>query len=238
MNRHAHSRGFTLIELLVVIAIIAILAAILFPVFGAARERARVATCVSNARNVGMCVRMYVDDNANIWPLFHAYNTQAPHLGVEAVLLPYSKDKDIFRCPDDSGGPALDGTGLTSYHEAFGSSYRFTKGTFSVVNGVSRENDALLGMPTRMINDGAFEYPSQTRIIRDEMMPWASPKNDPGGARYYYGDQWFQQWHPGGATMIFADGHAEFVTTAAQFDQQYVSPDGVMSRDGYGNGYD
>ncbi len=174
-SNRAHT-GFTLIELLVVIAIIAILAGILFPVFAKARDRARTAACLSNGRQIGMAVRMYVDDWSDTWPVFQAYNTQQPHLGVEVALLAYSKDKNIFRCPNDSGGPALSGTGFDTYHAAFGSSYRFTKGCFSVVNGLSRENDALLDMPTRIVKDGAFIGPSNTRIIRDEMMPWPTRK--------------------------------------------------------------
>src|SRR5438445_788629 len=56
-------RGFTLIELLVVIAVIAILAAILFPVFAQAREAARQTSCGSNMRQIGMAIKMYVQDN-------------------------------------------------------------------------------------------------------------------------------------------------------------------------------
>jgi len=230
------SRGFTLIELLVVISIIAILAAILFPVFGQARERAYTAKCLSNGRQIGSAVRMYVDDWHDTWPIFQAYNTGTPHLGVEAALASYCKSPNIFACPEDCGGPALNGTGKESYAEAYGSSYRFTKGCFSVVNGVSMEDDAPVDMPTRIIHDGEFTLPASTRIIRDEMMPWADPKVDTAGKYYYEG--WYRQWHSMGATVIFADGHAEFVTSGEKFDQEVVSPDGVLSRDGYGHGYD
>src|SRR2546423_11544426 len=112
MNRTSVRQGFTLIELLVVIAIIAILAAILFPVFAQAREQARATSCVSNGRQVGLQVRMYVQDYDETMPIFYAYNSQPPagqigHKGVEVIILPYGKNKDLFKCPDDSGGPGL-----------------------------------------------------------------------------------------------------------------------------------
>ncbi|HEY3266155.1 MAG TPA: prepilin-type N-terminal cleavage/methylation domain-containing protein [Armatimonadota bacterium] len=62
-------RGFTLIELLVVIAIIAILAAILFPVFAKARERAKSTTCLNNLKQLGIAMRMYADDNDGGYPV-------------------------------------------------------------------------------------------------------------------------------------------------------------------------
>ncbi|MFA0737619.1 MAG: hypothetical protein LKKZDAJK_000711 [Candidatus Fervidibacter sp.] len=68
MSRQVLWRGFTLIELLVVIAIIAILAAILFPVFSQAREKARQVTCVSNMKNIGMSLMQYVQDYDETFP--------------------------------------------------------------------------------------------------------------------------------------------------------------------------
>ena len=72
--------GFTLIELLVVIAIIAILAAILFPVFAQARERARMSACLSNMRQIGSALMMYVQDYDETFPhlRFHHPSTKQP----------------------------------------------------------------------------------------------------------------------------------------------------------------
>ncbi|MCX7969137.1 MAG: DUF1559 domain-containing protein [Armatimonadetes bacterium] len=97
--------GFTLIELLVVIAIIAILAAILFPVFSQAREKARQASCLNNAKNMGMAAQMYTDDADETYPpvRFGAGRpcwAPAPHYTSWRILSqPYLRNWKIFDCP-------------------------------------------------------------------------------------------------------------------------------------------
>jgi prepilin-type N-terminal cleavage/methylation domain-containing protein len=90
------SKGFTLIELLVVIAIIAILAAILFPVFAQARDKARQTACLSNAKQIGTAVMMYTQDYDERYPSIDF----AKYL---IVILPYTKNEEIWKCPNESG---------------------------------------------------------------------------------------------------------------------------------------
>src|SRR5713226_8400745 len=100
MDRHRHA--FTLIELLVVIAIIAILAAILFPVFSQAREKGRQTACLSNMKQVGLALQMYAQDWDETTPPgvitahFNEPNAPANFLG---SLVPYTKNLGIFVCP-------------------------------------------------------------------------------------------------------------------------------------------
>lgn len=102
------SRGFTLIELLVVVAIIAILAAILMPVFARAREKARASSCLSNIRQLGLAVKMYADDHDETLPA-----GTAPHMiigsereqlwaYVEDAIEEYVRNEGINWCPSDA----------------------------------------------------------------------------------------------------------------------------------------
>ena len=97
-SRRTHS-AFTLIELLVVIAIIAILAAILFPVFAQAREKARQTSCLSNSKQLGLGVLQYVQDYDESFPLAVGTNWSN---GWAIITQPYVKSYDVFRCPDES----------------------------------------------------------------------------------------------------------------------------------------
>ena len=111
MHRDSASRkikGFTLIELLVVIAIIAILAAILFPVFAKARSKARQATCLSNTKQIGLGIMQYVQDYDETYPMSYYYvNNATSALGyvhVSGMIAPYCKSWGIFVCPEHKMG--------------------------------------------------------------------------------------------------------------------------------------
>ncbi|HAZ62651.1 MAG TPA: hypothetical protein DCZ72_03430 [Armatimonadetes bacterium] len=99
---HRTRRAFTLIELLVVIAIIAILAAILFPVFAKAREKARQTSCASNEKQIMLATLQYVQD-------YDERYFQIPYGGANTmpywdVLQPYMKSRQLFVCPSYTGG--------------------------------------------------------------------------------------------------------------------------------------
>ncbi len=109
--------GFTLIELLVVIAIIAILAAILFPVFASAREKARQTSCASNLKQLGLAFVQYNQDYDEFYPCnigVGGYNGN----GWAGSVFPYVKATGVFACPDDSTQPSSGDT-IISYAENY-----------------------------------------------------------------------------------------------------------------------
>src|SRR5476651_1826255 len=104
IDLHRSKAGFTLIELLVVIAIIAILAAILFPVFARARENARRASCQSNLKQIGLGFAQYIQDYDELYPRNDNSLVAAAGTGGWASyqLQPYIKSVQLFGCPSDS----------------------------------------------------------------------------------------------------------------------------------------
>jgi prepilin-type N-terminal cleavage/methylation domain-containing protein len=136
--RHLRS-GFTLIELLVVIAIIAILAAILFPVFAQARDKARQTACLSNAKQIGLAVTLYVQDYDETFYWQKAWDEQVEmgagfwgasyktYVRWPFAHAPYIKNTDVYRCPSDKGPPdwrnvckAPGGDGCSPWHISYG----------------------------------------------------------------------------------------------------------------------
>ncbi|MBV6459623.1 MAG: hypothetical protein HONBIEJF_02773 [Fimbriimonadaceae bacterium] len=140
-------KGFTLIELLVVIAIIAVLAAILFPVFARAKHQAKQTTCVSNMKQIGGAIGMYMSDYDDIFP--HAvdpidknrpeiwdphpeFQQRIPYMPLlHDALQPYAKSYGVFHCPADDGTDVLDNFPWIEFktspscHKVYGTSYSF-----------------------------------------------------------------------------------------------------------------
>ena len=119
LSRETNRRSFTLVELLVVIAIIAVLAALLLPVLGRAKESARATVCLSNLHQVGVALQIYVPENNNKMPVMRdvvpdpavvATNTFPT---IDKVLAPQLGNQSVLRCPSD----------LAHIFEITGSSY-------------------------------------------------------------------------------------------------------------------
>lgn len=133
MKRTTSATGFTLIEMLVVIALVATLAAMLFPVFASARERARQSSCASNLRQIGLAMAQYAPDYDGLYPYgadpldknvnFRGVDpTTDPVLKdipyLQQTLAPYTKAPAVWRCPDDTGFDVLEEWGNSTTGEA------------------------------------------------------------------------------------------------------------------------
>ena len=213
-------RGFTLIELLVVIAIIAILAAILFPVFAQAREKARQSACLSNCKQMGSAVIMYIQDYDETFPNGSRTTVWFPgpqgswaslpnNAGVDLAvgnlgsqLQPYVKNAGVFACMSDptGGGATSNSTNLA-----------ITRGTYfwnaNIARGCNGTDGSANPVCPPVINFhgtapyslAAIQRPANLQMVQDNNVLYHSrgfgnnPPTEP------------PRWN-----MMFADGHAKF----------------------------
>ncbi len=226
------NRGFTLIELLVVIAIIAILAAILFPVFTQAREKARQTMCLSNCRQMGIAVHMYVQDWDETLPTVKMMGT--PGTSWIEQVQPYVKARLLQRCPSDNS-PAWqeDPPRPTSYgFNAYFDPYHPPHGSPTNPRPVSL---ASVGLPAQCIWSAELaERNSATGMLikGDHFMPmyWGNPPRvvDPmmnmrlWDAQHGIPTTLAITRHNGGANYVFVDGHAKW----HRFEQTWIQVPG------------
>jgi prepilin-type N-terminal cleavage/methylation domain-containing protein/prepilin-type processing-associated H-X9-DG protein len=201
-------RGFTLIELLVVIAIIAILAAILFPVFARAREKARQTSCLSNIKQAGLGILMYAQDYDEML-VRHCYQPPSGGYPWQAAIMPYVKNTQMFRCPSNS--TAVSAVGCSSY--TYNLSTVPGVGTVGCTDRPMAQIQAPAGL--LMIAEGLAAQAWCGYWNRDTATP--DPTNiDPTTGR-----------HNEGMNICYVDGHAKWmkqsnvINTRGLWDSRY-----------------
>ena len=204
-------KGFTLIELLVVIAIIAILAAILFPVFARAREKARQASCQSNLKQIGLAAEMYKSDYDQRYVRGSTQVAGVPGNGVwwMITLQPYMKNMGIVTCPSY---PIAGWCGMGSCEANAGQQYWRWVGGYGINRGYNNVTAQSYTTPAGQ-DEANVPLPAETILVTDSRCVVAAgdthatfdpeiPRTDSPQPR-----------HNDGFMVLFCDGHVKWLKT-------------------------
>jgi len=226
-NKTTDRRGFTLIELLVVIAIIAILAAILFPVFARARENARRTSCLSNMKQIGLGFMQYTQDYDEKLPRNEYAWSGTGLINWDEAIYPYVKSTQLFQCPSavgastaastqynqDATGTSLTGQWTGFPNRDYGMNGYLVPGLASTIGGALVDNNGFLALASI---GNAAEVFLAGEARRSNLGGWYGSilyahnsstqityGNDQGGV--------FGSIHLEGANWLYADGHAKWL---------------------------
>ena len=199
--------GFTLIELLVVIARVSILAAILFPVFGRARENARRASCQSNLKQIGLATTQYTQDYDERMPFQPGQKSGEPFTNPAAndsnyffQVFPYVKSWQMFKCP--SATPSTDVDSPVGIND-----------TNYLINGVI-STDPVAGNIGRHI--ASIPEPATIIAVQESNVSfryvYLRPRrhNAAGQYRYWLPNKFYSTTHFDGGNLLFVDGHVKW----------------------------
>jgi prepilin-type N-terminal cleavage/methylation domain-containing protein len=210
-------RGFTLIELLVVIAIIAILAAMLLPALSGAKARAKTICCVSNLRQIGMAMTIYLSDNEDNFPYTGNDTRLMPLSDMWRLLDPIiGTNASFYVCPADTGpfnvlyvelSGSLQSPPITTSNLSVASSYFYYYGFYHSDPPVSAIGQRRLGEVT---------HPSQKVVMHCEAIGNRSEINGTAFDGYAHGLY--------AKTFLFIDGHARFLRRWEQLVDPRISP--------------
>ncbi len=208
-------KGFTLIELLVVIAIIAILAAILFPVFARAREKARQASCLSNVKQLMLGYAMYQSDNLNFptdWVTAAGGTAWTNRYTWRAMIYPYVKNLQLYTCPSQAqyvytgtlAGQCLNGEGNIA--AGYGDNTMHWDSGVPNPPGTTWAQDSLILAPAELIMFG--DSTSGGHQISYQPNTLNVHRTDAGSLI-----------HNSGANYAFCDGHGKWMTPSSIQDE-------------------
>jgi len=241
-RRTSRNSGFTLIELLVVIAIIAILAAILFPVFAQAREKARTASCSSNAKQLGLAVLMYKQDYDEKFPFGGWRPNDLGTNDWQNTTIPYIKNKGVFRCPS-----------TTDLDE---DNSKPTEWLWNR-NPVNYLYNNQLGRDHRPLSDAAVNEPATCWALLDGHSDWGCPNNACVGVDWqgrpnttwlyedttfgsdaslicgwlsWQGFTWGLPRHNGGGNVAYCDGHVKYQKVNPKSNNMTVNEGNTLYR--------
>lgn len=199
MKKALHISAFTMVEVLIVLAVLSMLSALILPVFFTVRGRARQSVCASNLQQIGQSVSMYISDYDSYYPravdpsdIMNPAWTVIPEFSsaisnipqIQTVLQPYTKSKDVFCCPADTGFAVVDFSlvelaAFPSSFEKYGTSYYYRT-----------------ELAAYKVNDSGVTNPAQINMLFDGVGNWHGTLLPP--------DQRYN--------VLFADGHVKNIS--------------------------
>ncbi len=208
---HSTRKAFTLIELLVVIAIIAILAAILFPVFARARENARRSSCQSNLKQIGLGIFQYTQDYDELLPPLQL-GSSVGYPFWPVMVQPYVKSVQLFKCPSNISTNTIEHTGDSTFAQSIPVSYAANGG-----GSISDFDSTAGGVRPMSYQNGAaisrFQETSRTILVLERVGTGGAdeakrPSFDGGVTDMANTDRTFTN-HLTTTNFLFADGHVK-----------------------------
>ncbi len=225
--------AFTLIELLVVIAIIAILAAILFPVFARARENARRTSCISNLKQIGLGIIQYTQDYDEHYPATRQGVSNSTGNAWPYLVQPYVKSSQLFTCPSDTSSANINGAWSKNGYQ-FHTSYMYSEDigpVFSISSPPTGGGVNAAAIESASTTVMAFDGGTQGSSTEMDISKWpqkpspficrsfvdANTRNPPGpGSGSDYGGPMVR--HLETVALLFADGHAKALRPEKWYD--------------------
>lgn len=206
--------GFTLIELLVVIAIIGILAALLFPVFARARERARMTSCAGNLRQIDSALKLYQQDYDGFYPGLKTTGNADNCTWVDRVY-PYTKSEQVFSCPSFAKDRYVPGCAHSGLMNQLNNNGSYDMNTPHITLRIISILDTTTSISPLPVHETQYRFPSSTIFLLDgQDYPYAAV--NPGVEPITSIEDLFVRGvanrHNDGNNVCFADGHVKWLS--------------------------